>query len=418
MLRTIIYRYPALGHALYRRYFSASLASVGATQLITFGQLWLVYDLTSSAVMLGWLGACTALPNLVITLFGGVIADRYNKRIIIAVTSSGNMLLAAIFTLLVLFDVVEVWHVLVIAATSSLLNGFDWPTRVAIFPQLVDQSSYLSAVALNSFIWQVTRLGIPALGGFLLYYTGLASLAGLATLGHLTMCAMMVLTPMPRGPSSDTSTGTLRQMGEAVTFIFRNDLFKYLLFLTFVGMFFCNAHAQLMPVFAEQTSSGEIGLGLLMGAGGLGSMIGTIVIGGNRNVSNVKQMMFISGLLTALLTVLFAVSALMGLLVLALLTQFAAAFVASLFLITSMTTMQLNVPGQLRGRVMGVHTMCYSLLPLGGVFLGNLTDMANSVTAISVGSAVYMATLILCFHVAVGLRTSLGSAESISNPVK
>ena len=181
LVSKLVERYPALSQREYVKYFSASLAAVGATQLVTFGQLWLVYEITASPIMLGWLGAAAAVPNLAITLFGGVISDRYDKRWILLITSGGNMLLTGLLTILVVTQSVEVWHVLFIAALSSILNGFDWPTRVAIFPQLVNRDQFLSAVALNSFIWQVMRMAIPALAGFLLYYTDSSVIFSLAT---------------------------------------------------------------------------------------------------------------------------------------------------------------------------------------------------------------------------------------------
>ena len=396
-LGAITYRYPALAHPNYVKYFAGSLSSVGATQLITFGQLFLVFQLTDSAVQLGWLGAAMAVPNLIVTLFGGVIADRYDKRRILLVTTSGNALLAGLLTVLVLFDVVQVWHVLLIAVITSLLNGFDWPTRVAIFPQLVDQSAYLSAVALNSFIWQVTRMGIPALGGALLFYLGLTSVFALATFGHLLMCITMFFLQLNYSPSASVSTAATTQIWEAIRFIFRNPLYKYLLLLTFVGMFFCNSHSHMMPVFADLTNHDKLGLGLLMAAGGLGSMIGTIVIGASRQNTNMTPTLLGSGILTAVFTVVFASAASFNWFYVALVLQFIAAFAGSIFLITSMTAMQLNVPSELRGRVMGIHTMGYSLLPLGGLFLGSLTELFSAFSAVLIGASIYVLALVLCF---------------------
>lgn len=421
LVNAILYRYPALGHANYLKYFAGSLSSVGATQLITFGQLFLVYELTQSAIQLGWLGAAMAIPNLIVTLFGGVIADRYDKRTILIVTSSGNLLFALILSLLVVFDIVQVWHVLLIAALTSFLNGFDWPTRVAIFPQLVDRSSYLSAVALNSFVWQVTRMGIPAFGGALLFYLGVSSVFALATLGHALMCATMFYVTLGDSPSASSKPAALTQIWEALAFIFRNDLYKYLLLLTFVGMFFCNSHAHMMPVFAELTGDDKFGLGLLMAAGGIGSMIGTIVIGGTRQSSNMSRTLLTSGVLTGILTTVFAWVASLSWFYVALTLQFISAFVASVFLITSMTAMQLNVPGELRGRVMGVHTMCYSLLPLGATFLGNLTEQFSVFIAVLIGSSIYVLILLLCFSGVATLRTLrldqlMGQSTAIRDP--
>lgn len=391
----LVDRYPALSQREYVKYFLASLAAVGATQLVTFGQLWLVYEITASPIMLGWLGAAAAVPNLAITLFGGVISDRYDKRLILLVTAGGNMLLTGLLTILVVAQLVEVWHILLIAALSSVLNGFDWPTRVAIFPQLVDRDQFLSAVALNSFIWQVMRMAVPALAGFLLYYTNSGVVFGFATAGYLAMCLTMYALQMRPMDSASSEIGAVTQIIEGISFIFRHDIFKYLLALTFIGMFFCNSHAQLMPMFSDLNLRDEVGLGLLLTAGGLGSIVGTIVIGGNRHEHDLTRMMLSSGVLTAVTTVGFTLASMFAWFYVALVLQFAAAFFASLFLISSMTTMQLSVPDQLRGRVMGIHTMCYSLLPLGGLFLGSLTEFANVLTAVLSGSGIYLIALFI-----------------------
>ena len=162
-VRYVLQRYPALGFPLYRRYWLASLASVGATQLINLGQGWLIYELTGSALHLGLLGAAAALPNIVMTLLGGVVADRFDRRRIMMATSSSIGSLLLVLAWLDMSGQVSVWHVLTIAALVSLITGIDWPARIALYPALIDRSAFLSAVALNSFIWQVTRMAMPAL---------------------------------------------------------------------------------------------------------------------------------------------------------------------------------------------------------------------------------------------------------------
>lgn len=390
----LISRYPALRERAYALFFVGSLAAVGATQLLTFGQLWLVYELTESALMLGWLGAAMSLPNLAVTLLGGVIADRYDKRTILQVTSSGNMLLSGILVVLVLSGDIAVWHILLIAGISSLLNGFDWPTRVAIFPQLVERAALPSAVALHSFIWQLMRMTIPALTGFLLFAAGVGVVFAAAGIGYLMMCVTLLYLPLRPALSASSSVGAGAQILEGIGFILRNDIFKYLLLLTFVGMFFVNSHTQLMPMFASLNLTDEVGLGFLLAAGGVGSIVGTLVIGGMRQDGDLTYAMLLSGVLAGVATVGFTVASMFAWFYVALALQFFAACVGSMFLITSMTAMQLCVPDELRGRVMGIHTMCYSLLPLGGLFLGGVTDLTNIFIAVLVGASVYIVLLV------------------------
>jgi len=187
LIQQIVARYPALGFAAYRRYWFASFASVGATQLITLGQGWLIFELTGSAFQLGLLGAAAALPNIAMTLFGGVIADRFDKRQILRMTS---ILITSLLLVLAWLDFsgeVKVWQVITIAGVFSMITGLDWPARVAIYPHLIERSAFMSAVALNSFIWQSTRMAIPALGGLLIYFADTWLIFTLGAAGFFTM---------------------------------------------------------------------------------------------------------------------------------------------------------------------------------------------------------------------------------------
>ena len=116
-------------------------------------------------------GAATAIPAILMTMFGGAVADRFNKKYVLMTTS---MLVAIMMMLLAFLDYTDVvlqWHVILIAAIVSFISGFDWPTRQSIFPKLIDREDMLSAVALNSIIWQSSRMVMPALGGILLAFT-------------------------------------------------------------------------------------------------------------------------------------------------------------------------------------------------------------------------------------------------------
>jgi MFS family permease len=152
-IRVVAERYPALGFPQFRRYWLASFASVGATQLVTLGQGWLIFELSGSALQLGVLGAAASLPNILVTLLGGVIADRFDRRRILLATSLVTAALLATLALLDFSGLVSVWHVLLIAGLVSLVSGLDWPARASIFPLLLDRHAYLSGVALNAFIW-------------------------------------------------------------------------------------------------------------------------------------------------------------------------------------------------------------------------------------------------------------------------
>lgn len=387
--RAIIARYPALGFPRFRRYWFASFASVGATQLVTLGQGWLIFELSGSALQLGVLGAAASVPNILMTLLGGVIADRFDRRRILITTSALTAALLALLTFLDFSSLVTVWHVLTIAAVISLISGLDWPARASIFPLLLDRYAYLSGSAMNAFIWQSTRMAIPAAGGLIIAVAGDTwPIFALATIGFLVMSIVLTTIHVEVPPTAHESP--IEQLKEGFRFIFRTELFRWLLGLTFIGMFFSQSYVQIMPVFADLLGTDEAGYGYLLSAGGLGSVVGTLLIGMVQESRRLGWIMLGGGVGSVLALVAFAVSMPLGSLPIALGLVFLIAGSAAAFMIISMTVLQLEVPDALRGRVMGIHTIGYSLVPLGGLFLGGLADSIGAGWAVITGAIVYL----------------------------
>ena len=136
--------------------------------MLTFGQLWLVHELTESPLFLGFVGVATAVPAIALNLFGGVFADRLDKRRLIMVTQTLSALLIFLLATLTVLELVEVWHVLAIAFVTGAVNAFDQPARQALYPHLIDRKVMMSAVAMNSSIWQGTRIAAPAVAGIIM----------------------------------------------------------------------------------------------------------------------------------------------------------------------------------------------------------------------------------------------------------
>jgi predicted MFS family arabinose efflux permease len=306
-------------------------------------------------------------------------------------TSSIIGLLLAGLAWLDLTGRVAVWHVLTIAALFSLITGLDWPVRVSMYPQLVSRSAFMSAVALNSFIWQATRMAVPAAGGLLIAATdtGVVFLLGAAGFGVM----LLVMAGMPHAPARPDSGSAWQQVREGVSFIWHTALFRWLILLTFVGMFFSQSFNQIMPVFAHLLGSGETGFGYLLSAGGVGSVTGTLLVGGLQHHRRLGVLMLCGAALAAACVMLFASLARAGLFPLALVAVLLASGFTSVFMISAMTVMQLSVPDRLRGRVMGIHTMGFSLMPLGGLLLGFLAERLGAAPAVWVGSGIYLAAL-------------------------
>ena len=201
--------YPAFRYPAFRAFWLASLASVGGFQMLTFGQLWLIHELTESPLFLGYVGLATAIPAIALNLFGGVFADRLDKRRLIVVTQTISASLIFLLATLTLLDVVQPWHVLAIAFFAGAVNAFDQPARQALYPHLIDREVMMSAVALNSAIWQGTRIAAPAAAGVIIALAGTETAFFLAGAGFLTMAVVMTSLRVPHIERSGTGRKSL-----------------------------------------------------------------------------------------------------------------------------------------------------------------------------------------------------------------
>ena len=387
----------ALQSPRYRRFWLGSIFSTGATQLYFVGMGWLVFKLTGSALYLGLLGVAMAVPTILATLAGGLVADHGNRGRILLITSILAGLALGILTILDLGDWVTVWQVLLLAALLGSISGFDLPARVSFFPALIEPHQMMSAVALNSILWQGTRMVLPAVGGVLIALADTWIIFALCTIGFAVMAKILLSlqTPDAFPKHSDHNRG----LTAAWRFILQEKLFAVLIAMTWISMFFGTAYVQIMPVFAELLGTGEEGYGLLLSATGVGSVLGTILVGRLQNSPRLGSVMMGGSVFFCLSLILFA-------LVTGIAADWHFAFAlacgcamlsavgGSFFLISSMTVMQLAVPDALRGRVMGIHSITFSLIALGGLVLGPLAELFSAPIALLTGVGIVLASII------------------------
>jgi MFS family permease len=390
-------RLGALHSPLYRRYWFGSLASIGATQLLILGKGWLVFELSGSPLKLGLLGAAGAVPQILVSLFGGVLADRLDKRRVLMVTS---LIIASLLALLSALDftgVVEVWHVILIAALIGLTSGFDWPARQAFFPRLIDRKHMMSAVALNSILWQGTRMIVPAIGGIVIALSSTAVVFLAAALGFLTM--FFVLASLNVAHRVTSRGNPLHQFVEGLRFIASTRLFSIMIPLTWILTFFGVSYIQLMPAFADILGVDERGFGFLLSASGVGSVTGTALIVFVQHTRRLGWLIIGASLCSTLALFGFSVTTgLAGTIVHAYAIAMSFVFLMSLFnsmyLISSMTVLQMRVPDDLRGRVMGNHGITFSLIPLGALFGGSVASAFTPPIAVATGAFIITVTVL------------------------
>ena len=408
-------RFGALRLAPFRRYWFGSAASVGAFQLLIMGQGWLVFELSGSPLHLGYLGAASSIPTIAAALVGGVVADRVDRRRMIIVTSASIACLLALLSVLDGSEVVAVWHVLAIAGAIALIVGFDFPSRQAFFPSLITREHMMSAVALNSMLWQVSRMFIPALGGVIIALTDTWVVFAAGAAGFIAMSRVMAgFAPTPAADVPLAVGNSGRQFLDGFRFIASRRMFALLLLLTYATTFFGISYVQLMPAFARLLGVSEAGYGLLLSVTGIGSVAGTMIVAPLQKSPRLGRVLLVSLMCGAAALIAFnvCVALLPGQMtgyVLALGCATAAAMCISMFIVTSMTLMQLAVPDGLRGRVMGLYSICFSLIPLGGLLGGVVAAITSPPFAGALNAGVLAAVVAIVAATQPALRRLDGS---------
>jgi MFS family permease len=377
---------PALHYPAYRAFWLGLLASVGGFQMLRFGQSWLIYQLTGSPLALGYVGLANGIPAICLNLFGGVFADKLDQRRLIITTQSITAGLVFLLATLTLFDAIQVWHVVVITFFAGAVDAFNQPARQSLYPHLIDRKVMGSAVALNSSIWQGVRIIAPAVAGFIIAWAGTAVSFYLAGLGFCTMALMMYSLEVP-GHRRGAGGSAIHDILEGLLFIRQNSLFSFLIGMTFFSSFFGLAYITLMPVLAvDILHVGSKGLGLLRGAGGVGSLLTTLWLSSGSNVGSKGWFIIGGGVMSGLSIAAFGLtSRFVGSFPLALGIMFTMGICNTTYTTSIQTSLQMLVPDGMRGRVMGFYGMTYNLTPLGGMVASALADLISAPLTIAVG---------------------------------
>ena len=388
----LVTKFGALSNPKYRRYWFGSLASVGAIQIVTMAQGWLIVDkLGGSELDIGVLGGATAVPTIVISLFGGVLADRFDRRKLIIGVSAASTALLMLLAILDATGSVMIWHVVVIAAIQGLVMGFDGPVRSSYFPLLIERKHMTSAVVLGTVMWQFSRLVTPVIGGFIIRYGGTESVFFVGVLGWASMLLVMISLKIS-SPPSDKARNVISDIVEGVRFIRSRHDFVLLIGLTYATHFFGMQYLQLMPFFAKRFEREADGYGIMLSALGLGALTGTFVVGRIRGKSSIGYIMLGGSIVFAGAVIAFAFAksfyVAIGFL-------FIGGLANTIFFVVAMTVLQLRVPEHMRGRVMGIYTITFSFIPLGGVMGGVVASIYDERIAVALGALILAAIFLM-----------------------
>jgi MFS family permease len=393
----------ALRHPNYRLFMSGHAISLIGTWMQMVAEGWLVYRLTGSAVLLGVVGFANRIPVLLFSTVGGAVADRYHRHRIVIATQVASMFLAGLLALITLTGVVQVWHLIAIATALGLVNAFDLPTRQAFVVQLVPREDLPNAIALNSTMFNGARIVGPAVAGWLVATVGEGWCFLANALSYLAVITGLLLIRGTRSQPVKSSTSALAHVAEGFRFAYRSRPIRTLLLLLGLVSLMGTPYSVLMPILADRSfNSGPRGLGILMGAAGVGALIGALSLARRSTLQGYGRMiaMAATGLGVSLLAFSAARTLWLGVALLvpvgyAMMTQMTA----------SNTLIQSMVPDALRGRVMAMYSMMFmGMAPVGALLAGLLAGRLGAATTVALGGAFCLAGGLFLFRMLPALR--------------
>ena len=402
----------AFRHRNYRLYFSGQAVSLTGAWMQQIAMSWLVYRLTGSALLLGVVGFSGQIAHLLVTPFAGVLADRYNRHRILIVTQTLAMTQAAMLAFITLSGLVAVWHLVVLSLTLGIVNATEMPVRQSFIIDLVgDRDGLANAIALNSALFNGTRMIGPSIAGVVIALTGEGLCFLINAASFLAVIAALLAMRITPGRRDDSGRSAFERLREGFGYVTRSVPIRSILILMALISFTGLPYIILMPAFTSTVLGGGPGtLGFLMGAGGMGAFAGALSLATRRSLEGLGGFIGRSALLFGL--ALVAVSFVRS--VVPALPLF---FIAGFGMISAMasgnTVLQSIVDDDKRGRVMSFFSMAMmGFAPFGNLLAGAVAERVGSPHTIMTGGILCAAGALVFLRKSGEIGAALGHAAA------
>ena len=359
----------ALRYRNFQLFFSGQLISLIGTWMQNVAQAWLVYRLTGSAVLLGSVSFAGQIPVFLMSPLGGIVADRFRRHRVVIATQAASMLLALALAALTLTGLVRIWHIFVLSALLGVVNSFDIPARQAFIVDMVGREDLINAIALNSSMFNASRVVGPAVAGILVASVGEGWCFFANGASYLAVIAGLLFMKVELHKAVKQPGSPLADVIEGFRFVMRGTPIHHLMILLGILSVTGMPFAVLMPIFADQIlHGGARGLGVLMGASGVGALAGALLLASRQSVRGLGRWVAISAAAFGASLIAFAISRSFWLSCALLLP---AGFAMMVEMGSSNTLIQTMSPDHLRGRVMSVYSMMFmGMAPIGALLAG------------------------------------------------
>lgn len=362
----------ALRHRNFRLFFGGQSISLIGTWMTRIATAWLVYELTKSALLLGFVSFAGQIPTFILAPFAGVLVDRLNRRTVLIWTQSLAMIQSLALAGLTLAHIITIPEILGLSVFQGLINAFDMPGRQAFMVQMVEERNDLSnAIAINSSMVNLARLVGPSLAGIVIAATNEGWCFLIDGLSYIAVIASLILMRVHVDQIKRAAASMTEQLREGwayvSTFIPVRAILLLFALISLMGM----PYVVLMPIFAASVlHGGAHTLGFLMGAAGVGALISALSLVARKTVRGLLKMIPISAALFGAGLFAFGLSRLEWL---SMALMVVVGFGMMQGMTASNTIIQTLVPEDKRGRVMSYYTAAFvGMAPFGSLLAGGL----------------------------------------------
>ncbi|PKL38299.1 MAG: MFS transporter [Spirochaetae bacterium HGW-Spirochaetae-1] len=397
----------ALQHRNFRLFFMGQGVSLIGTWMQSVAVSWLVYRLTRSPLALGIVGFSGQIPAFILSPFAGVLSDRQSRHRILIITQTLAMVQAVTLTIIAATEIVAVWHIVLLSFFLGVVNAFDMPIRQAFVIEMVEDKKHLAnAIALNSSIFNASRLVGPALAGIIIAVAGETACFTINAVSYVASIMALVSMRIPYIKPGIPEQNILADMKKGFTYVLNFTPIRDLLIMVSMMSLVAMSFPVLLPVFATEILHGQSHTyGFLTASTGVGALLGTIFLSMRKSVLGLGRIIaasvFIFGLGLAGLSLSRSVPLSMVLLAII-------GFGMIVNIASCNTILQTIVREDIRGRVMSFYTMAFmGAAPIGSLITGSLSSRIGAPATVFAGGVFIILAGILFIGRLPALRRSI-----------
>jgi predicted MFS family arabinose efflux permease len=364
----------------------------------TTALLWLINEMTHSPLMGTLMVTVRALPMVVFALIGGILADRFNRRILLICALAASAVFSLILAVFVHLGMIQPWHLLLYGGITGITTSFNHPARSTLLPNLVKKEHLLNAITMDNVSVTASRILGATLGGVIIGLAGTTPVLGLRAAGALLAMVWIFMIHPQETPTQAKKNSPLNNLVEGLQYVRKHKdvLTQVLLYL--LPIYVMNSYTGLLPYFATEVLHVGPGLyGLLSAASGIGALLVTFYLAGFKDFNLMRRTLLYGGMAQGLGLIALAFSSHY------LLALFVLIFIGgagTVFMTLNNTIIQRLVTDQIRGRVMSLREVAFGLGPSGSLISGAVAGSVGVPLALVIAG-------ILSLTVLVGLKLAL-----------